>query len=67
VLALVLTVVDDAEKLFCVAGSIAILIVPDVYPVPPSDIVIASTLPPVAKTASPTAVPELNATVGSAV
>ena len=58
---------DPAEKLFCVAGSIVTLIVPDVYPVPPSDIVIDSTLPPVAKTASPTATPELNATAGISV
>ena len=49
----------------CSGGaSTVILIVPLVYPDPPSDIATATTLPPVAKTALPDPVPELNAICG---
>ena len=48
-------------------ASIATEIVPDVYPVPPSSIVIASTLPPFPRVTDPVAVPALNTAFGALV
>ena len=61
------TTVDPAVKAVTLGASMATLIVPDVYPVPPSSIVIASTLPPFPRATVPVAVPALNVAVGSVV
>ena len=58
------TTVDVAVKAVTLGASMATLIVPDVYPVPPSNIFVSSILPPFARTTSPAAAPVLNATVG---
>ena len=67
VLAVVSTEVIPPEKICSDGGSTVTVIVPDVYPVPPSAIVSPTTLPPVDRTAVPTPDPESNATVGASV
>ena len=67
VLAVVFTTVAPPVKITSAGASIATAIVPDVYPVPPSSIVIASTLPPFPRVTVPVAVPALNVAVGAVV
>ena len=59
--------VDVAVKAVTLGASMATLIVPDVYPVPPSSIVSASPLPPFPRVTVPVAVPALNVAVGAVV
>ena len=63
-LAVVLTAFIPPTKSCSGGASTVIVIVPLVYPDPPSDIATATTLPPVDKTAVPPPVPELNAMSG---
>ena len=67
VLAVVLTANGPPTKSCSGGASTVILIVPLVYPVPPSDINTPTTLPPVARVAVAPPVPELNAISGGSV